>query len=102
MIAYKISRFIDSAEEGRMYPVEIASAKIIILKKQGCYFAFQALCPHAGTPLVNGYIDAKNCVVCATHFYKFDVRTGNNVSGEGYKLKIYPTGEVNGEWYVWL
>ena len=53
------------------------------------YFAFAARCPHGGVPLCDGWLDGGGNVVCPHHNYKFCVRTGRNVSGEGYMLKRY-------------
>lgn len=53
-------------------------------------FAFAQKCPHSGGLLVDGYIDALGNVVCPLHRYKFSMRNGRNVSGEGYYLKHWP------------
>ncbi|WP_121353632.1 Rieske (2Fe-2S) protein [Flavisolibacter nicotianae] len=53
-------------------------------------FAFAAKCPHASGHLKEGYIDALGNVVCPLHRYKFCMKNGRNVSGEGYYLKHWP------------
>jgi len=53
-------------------------------------FAFAYSCPHAGGLLSDGYIDALGNVVCPLHRYKYDMKNGRNVSGEGYYLKNWP------------
>ena len=53
-------------------------------------FAFPAKCPHASGFFVNGFIDALGNVVCPLHRYKFCMKNGRNVSGEGYYLKHWP------------
>jgi 3-phenylpropionate/trans-cinnamate dioxygenase ferredoxin subunit len=53
-------------------------------------FAFAAKCPHASGAFVNGFIDALGNVVCPLHRYKFCMKNGRNVSGEGYYLKHWP------------
>ena len=47
-------------------------------------------CPHAGGILSDGFIDALGNIVCPLHRYKFSLQTGNNISGEGFFLKIFP------------
>ena len=37
-----------------------------------------------------GYIDAIGNVVCPLHRYKYDLKNGRNISGEGYYLKNWP------------
>ncbi len=45
-------------------------------------------CPHAGASLCDGEIIQQR-IICPLHGYKFDVRTGQNTSGEGYHLLSY-------------
>jgi len=54
------------------------------------WFAFAYFCPHAGAPLTDGYIDRSCNVVCPVHNLKFNLRTGRDINGEGYKLRTYP------------
>ena len=61
--------------------------RICIGKYQGNLFAFSNKCPHASGLFVNGYIDALGNVVCPIHRYKFCLRNGRNITGEGYFLK---------------
>ena len=53
-------------------------------------FAFAQKCPHASGLLSGGFIDALGNVVCPLHRYKFCMKNGRNVSGEGYYLKHWP------------
>lgn len=53
-------------------------------------YAFSNKCPHASGLFINGYIDAVGNVVCPVHRYKFCMRNGRNVTGEGYFLKNWP------------
>jgi 3-phenylpropionate/trans-cinnamate dioxygenase ferredoxin subunit len=52
-------------------------------------FACTQKCPHAGGELANGYIDTVGNIVCPLHNYKFNLKNGRNVSGEGYFLKTF-------------
>lgn len=55
------------------------------------YYAYSDICPHGGVSLSEGGILVKECIiVCPLHSYKFNVKTGRNISDEGYKLKTYP------------
>jgi len=69
---------------------EIDGKKICVARHNNHYFAFAYKCPHAGGILADGYIDTLGRVVCPLHRYKFDPRTGINVSGEGYYLRHWP------------
>ncbi|MDB5207293.1 MAG: Rieske 2Fe-2S protein [Flavisolibacter sp.] len=64
--------------------------RICIGKYKDELFAFPARCPHASGVLAEGFIDALGNVVCPLHRYKFCMKNGRNVSGEGYYLKHWP------------
>jgi nitrite reductase/ring-hydroxylating ferredoxin subunit len=61
--------------------------RICIGKFENQLFAFSNKCPHASGLFVDGYIDAVGNVVCPIHRYKFCMRNGRNITGEGYFLK---------------
>jgi 3-phenylpropionate/trans-cinnamate dioxygenase ferredoxin subunit len=68
-----------------------AEGKIVCIGKLGNeVFAFAQKCPHASGLLSDGFIDALGNVVCPRHRYKFCMKNGRNVSGEGYYLKHWP------------
>ena len=64
--------------------------KICIGRKDDEIFAFAYKCPHTGGFFIDGYIDPLGNVVCPRHRYKFCLKNGRNVSGEGYYLKHWP------------
>ena len=70
--------------------VEIKGKKICIGKFKEGVFAFAHKCPHAGGFLSEGYIDELGNIVCPIHRYKYDMKNGRNISGEGYYLKNWP------------
>ncbi len=70
--------------------VELKGKNICIGKYNDSVFAFAYKCPHAGGILADGHIDALGNVVCPLHRYKYDMKNGRNVSGEGYYLKNWP------------
>ena len=70
--------------------VTIKGKTICIGKYKKGVFAFAYKCPHAGGIMSDGYIDALGNVVCPIHRYKYDMKNGRNVTGEGYYLKNWP------------
>ena len=64
--------------------------RICIARFNQKLYAFSNKCPHASGLFINGYIDAVGNVVCPVHRYKFCMRNGRNVTGEGYFLKNWP------------
>ena len=76
--------------DNNMAPVAAANKHICIARYQDGLFAFAGKCPHASGILSEGYVDALGNVVCPLHRYKFCIKNGRNVSGEGYYLKHWP------------
>jgi 3-phenylpropionate/trans-cinnamate dioxygenase ferredoxin subunit len=70
--------------------VEADGKRICIARHDSGLFAFAYKCPHAGGYFADGYVDAVGNVVCPVHRYKFCLKNGRNVSGEGYYLKHWP------------
>jgi 3-phenylpropionate/trans-cinnamate dioxygenase ferredoxin subunit len=70
--------------------VEVKGKKICLGKFKETVFAFAFKCPHAGGLLADGFIDSLGNVVCPLHRYKYDMKNGRNVTGEGYYLKHWP------------
>jgi nitrite reductase/ring-hydroxylating ferredoxin subunit len=64
--------------------------------------AFAQKCPHAGGFFCEGWLDALGNVVCPLHRYKFSLKNGRNVSGEGYYLKHWPVEAREDGVYVGL
>jgi 3-phenylpropionate/trans-cinnamate dioxygenase ferredoxin subunit len=70
--------------------IEVKNKKICIGRYQEQLFGFALKCPHAGGYLSDGHIDALGNVVCPLHRYRYALKNGRNVSGEGYYLKNWP------------
>lgn len=70
--------------------VEVHSKKICITKYQDQWFAFAYTCPHAGGILAGGYIDKTGNIACPLHGYKFSLKSGRNISGEGFYMRTFP------------
>ena len=69
---------------------EVNGKKMCLARFKEKVFAFAYQCPHAGGMLAEGYIDALGNIVCPVHRYKYDMKNGRNISGEGYYLKNWP------------
>lgn len=70
--------------------LELGVRKICVTLFEGQYYGFAFLCPHNGASMAEGRIDERGNVACPVHKYKFSIRNGRNVTGEGYFLKTYP------------
>ncbi|MEY3348831.1 MAG: hypothetical protein RLY46_870 [Bacteroidota bacterium] len=87
-----IAKSKDEIDFGKYDIIQIGIAEkiICIAKFKDGLYAYQALCPHAGAKMVMGYIDAQGNAVCPLHRFKFSLKNGLNVTGEGYNMKVYP------------
>lgn len=92
---YKVAEKIDDINFNAKGLAEIdINGKIICLAKHhDQVFACTQKCPHAGGLLAEGHMDAFGNLVCPLHKYKFNLKNGRNVSGEGYYLKTFPIDE---------
>ncbi len=75
---------------------------ICIAKFEDHLFAFAQKCPHASGLLSQGFIDPLGNVVCPLHRYRYALKNGRNVSGEGYYLKHWPVEVRDDGIYVGL
>ena len=99
---YKVAEYVNeiSFAENNIAVAEVNGKKICIGRHQDELFAFAYKCPHAGGIMALGHIDALGNVVCPLHRYKFSMKHGRNVSGEGYYLKHWPVEIRNEAVYV--
>ncbi len=69
--------------------VHVQDKKICITRYNDQWFAFSARCPHASGHMDEGFVDAAGNIVCPVHRYRFSLKSGRDINGEGYHLKTY-------------
>jgi len=60
-----------------------------------------AACPHIGGPLSAGVV-RDGAVTCPWHWYCFDLQTGRCRTAPGYKLRLYPVIQRDGQAFAAL
>lgn len=86
--------------DDEMRSIEIAGCDILIVRKDGEFFAIGNVCSHSWGLLDQGTLIGYE-VKCPLHRGRFDIRTGNATERPAttpvpsYKTKIDPTGTVN-------
>ncbi len=92
---YKVAENINdiSFNANGLSEIEINGKTICLAKHNDQLFACTQKCPHAGGLLADGHLDALGNLVCPLHKYKFSLKNGRNVSGEGYYLKTFQIEE---------
>ncbi len=81
---------IDFLDEGKIVEVEVEGRKICIARDGNELFAITSRCPHNGANLENGIVEPGAVITCPLHRFRFCMKTGKNLSGEGFFLKHYP------------
>ncbi|MBO3698737.1 Rieske 2Fe-2S domain-containing protein [Fabibacter sp. E12] len=76
--------------------LRIGEQKLCLAKTKKGYFAFEALCPHQKQPLSEGSLNAFSEVICPLHFYRFNLKTGEEANRLCQALKTFPL-EINDE-----
>ncbi|MDO8532066.1 MAG: non-heme iron oxygenase ferredoxin subunit [Dehalococcoidia bacterium] len=66
---------VDELQPGQMKAVDVDDKHIAVANLGGSYFAFDAICTHAGAALDEGEIDGET-VVCPMHGGQFNIKTG--------------------------
>lgn len=72
-----------------MCVIEVDGKTLSLAKYHDELFVFAHKCPHASGIMADGFIDVLGNAVCPIHRYKFNLKNGRNVTGEGYFLKTY-------------
>ena len=60
---------------------EAEGKSIALVNAAGSYYALDNHCTHVGGPLCEGSVDAGAVIVCPWHGARFDVKTGQALSG---------------------
>lgn len=79
--------------DGQMTAVDVEGEAILLCRIEGRYHALQDLCTHAQQALSEGRLRGPT-VYCPLHGARFDIRTGECLSGPATEdLKRYIVGE---------
>jgi 3-phenylpropionate/trans-cinnamate dioxygenase ferredoxin component len=92
---------IDEIPQGTMKPLTAGGNEILVINYNGSYYAINRKCTHMGGDLSKGELEGK-IVTCPRHGSKFDVTTGESISGPKigflkFKTKSVPVYEVKVE-----
>lgn len=73
--------------EGRVFA--LGGERVAVFRsRNGKFYAVQSDCPHQGGPLADGVVGGC-AVVCPLHSWKFDLETGQCLSGGEARLRTY-------------
>jgi toluene monooxygenase system ferredoxin subunit len=94
----------DDLWEGEMVGVRTGDADVLLVRLgPDEIHAYDNHCPHAGTRLSTGHLTpATGKLLCATHQWEFDARTGQGINPRVCNLHRYPVKIVGGDVLVQL
>lgn len=81
-----MANFVRVASPGALLPgtsraVAVGRYEIALFNVDGEYFALENVCPHQGSPIVDGFVEGRT-VTCPWHAWCFDLRTGRLTLGQ--------------------
>lgn len=72
--------------EGKV--IDVSGTKVALFNVDGEFFAINNTCRHKGGPLGEGYLEG-DVVTCPWHGWKYNVKTGANVTIPNLKMASY-------------
>jgi nitrite reductase/ring-hydroxylating ferredoxin subunit len=88
---FKIAESLAELDFGnnQLLEIDLGERKICLANTTDGLRACANKCPHTGADLSDGRLDLHGHLVCPWHRYRFSLKNGFNVSGEGYFLKTF-------------
>lgn len=71
---------VDDVPPGEGRAVTVAGRRIAVFNAASGWYALDHACPHRGGPLADGLL-SDSCVTCPLHDRRFDLRSGEALSG---------------------
>lgn len=98
-MAWEKAATLDRLKRDGRVVAKIGSRQIAVFETASGLLACNNRCPHEGYPLKEGSLDGACVLTCNWHNWKFDLKTGANLTG-GDGLRVYPTRIEDGA--VWV
>jgi 3-phenylpropionate/trans-cinnamate dioxygenase ferredoxin subunit len=86
-------------EDNIMKLVNIGKTPILLVKKQGKFYALYNKCAHMECPLSAGSLEGF-AVKCPCHDWRFDIRTGEFIDAPEIKNPVYQVKVDKGKVFV--
>ena len=86
----------DALHPGSSRTVHVGRYEIAVFNVEGEYYALENVCPHQGSPIVDGWVEGRT-VTCPWHAWCFDLRTGSLTLGNfavipRFEVRVEPDG----------
>jgi toluene monooxygenase system ferredoxin subunit len=71
--------------DGEMEAFDVGEEEVLVLKVDGQVRAYDGICPHQSSSLVEGELE-RGVLTCRAHEWQFDALTGDGVNPKGISL----------------
>jgi len=78
----------DALKPGKVTEIIVGGTAIAVANADGAFHACTNVCPHAGGPLGEGFLDG-DCVECPWHGWRYNVKTGERPENPEIKVDRY-------------
>ena len=85
----------DELWDGEMESYDVEDAEILLVRVDGDYRAYDGICPHQSSSLVEGRLEGTT-LTCSAHEWAFDARTGQGINPRTACLKRREVRVTNG------
>lgn len=65
--------------DGEMRGHVLAGRKLLVVRLDGCFYAYEDRCAHLGALLSSGKLEG-HVLTCSAHHYQYDARTGAGIN----------------------
>lgn len=96
MAEYVTVARVGDVAEGRPRSVRVGTKLIAVFMDGGRYYAVEDTCPHMGSPLSDGEVEA-GVVTCAWHGWRFRLADGAWVDSPRVCIPCYPVRVIGDE-----
>ena len=86
-------------QAGECKVVEAGGKQLALYNVGGTFYATDNECRHRGGPLGDGILQG-HMIICPLHYWKYDVRTGEQEMSHAIRLSCYAVTVVDGEVFV--
>ncbi|MDW7730813.1 MAG: Rieske (2Fe-2S) protein [Methanolobus sp.] len=86
-------------DDGEKKPLLLESNAILLVRKDGDFYAMSNKCPHMGCPFSKGTLEGF-IIKCPCHDWKFDIRSGEFLAASEIKTPVYDTKVSDGQVFV--
>jgi toluene monooxygenase system ferredoxin subunit len=75
----------DQLWDGEMEAFDVGDAEVLVLKVDGQIRAYDGICPHQSSSLVEGDLE-RGVLTCRAHEWQFNALTGDGINPRGASL----------------